>query len=103
MKTYRLFILDPTSRFIVDVREVDAVDDQTALGQAVARLTDGPVEVWQGIRRVALLRPPGTATVVRPFPGAKESPAKEGRSVEISVPKRGKGFGTVVARTRGRA
>lgn len=95
MTTYRLFTLDRTARFIVDVLEIDAGDDTEALQTAETMLAEGPVEVWQSIRRVALLK--------RVPRRERKCPAEAGQSVGTEAPERGERSGTVNGAFRSRA
>lgn len=103
MTTYRLFTLDRTARFIVDVLEIDADDDAEALQTAETMLAEGPVEVWQSIRRVALLKRPCSMNATRAPRPATKSPAEAGQSVGTEAPERGERSGTVNGASRSRA
>jgi hypothetical protein len=56
MRNYRLYLLDASERIIKSEVVTVATDDEA--GEEAARLGHpNPIEIWEGARKVALIRP----------------------------------------------
>ena len=70
MPTYRVFFLDSENHIAAPVSNFDALDDGDALERA-NQLVDGhAVELWEGERRIAVLKPPAS--------GGENEPSQSG-------------------------
>lgn len=58
MPNYRFYTLNADGHVATLPVDVECCDDEEAIKQAGRIAKQSPVEIWQGQRKVALLRPP---------------------------------------------
>jgi hypothetical protein len=73
MPTYRLYTLGQDGRISHPAMICDCEDDEDAIKEAGKRAKTNQIEVWQGTRKVAALRPPvhrqkSLLRVINPLP-----------------------------------
>jgi hypothetical protein len=67
MSHYRLYYLNAVHDRIEFAEDVEASDDSEALKAARMLITDRPIEVWSGARKVGRCEPPPAAAAVDQF------------------------------------
>jgi hypothetical protein len=58
MVAYRLYLTDNDGHIFSPPTILECTDDAAAIAQAGQIISSKPIEIWQGTRKVALLKPP---------------------------------------------
>jgi hypothetical protein len=59
MTAYRIYVVNPEGHVSDPPQIVECADDQEAVRQARQYLDTKPLEVWDGAKRVGILKPKG--------------------------------------------
>lgn len=74
MKEYKLYVLNDSNHIFCPAQRVSAFDDEGAIGAAHSLANRHAVEIWEGARLVACLKPP-TSLAGRAAPTVAAHPA----------------------------